>query len=219
MNASFWLLGTHTANVWRLAFGFIGGWVTLTQLSRARRSVGEEPVKAASEARDAVVSATMQPTTAWPRWASVLAIAAAWGVGFPIGWSAIKNDSELLPVVLVLASLFGGAVVAFICHREGIALRRHHVLVLLLTSPLLIGLVLRWANSRFQWRQVAILTGAWVLAGCIGLGAIVGIGEVLRLHIGEVFQLVVWGLVMGALGGWATLDELARAQHAAEELR
>ncbi len=155
------------------------------------------------------------PAATWPHWAPVAIIAAGWGVGLMIVALIGTNDSEMVPVGLALAFILGGVAAAFVCRREGIALRWYHVLVLLLISPWLMGLVLRWAETRFRWGQVAILFAAWALAAGIGLGVVFlfSLGSYSDSRV--VLSFTVWGLVTGALGGWATVDQLARARRAA----
>ena len=147
----------------------------------------------------------------------VAIIAAGWGAGLLFLALIANGDSELLPVGLALAFILGGAATAFVCRREGVALRWYHVLLILLISPWLIGLILRWAEPRFRWRQVAILFGAWALAAGIGMGVVYVIsssGSYSEAKVAVSFAL--WGLITGALGGRATVDQLARMQRTAE---
>ncbi len=243
----YWLRGLSPPGPLWLVYGFaigtIGGWVTLAQLVRSRRAPGEVEVEATLEAGQPRFSAMVFGAARWPRWVSVLIIAVGWGVGALVAGRMIDSSPVSQPVALGLAVLIGGAATAFICRRVENALRWNQVLLLpaglfivywLLISvapvygvlavilftiaivcagPLLIGLVLRWANPAFRWRQVAILAVAWMLAGGIGLGVPI----VVARDGSATLILLMWGLILGALGGWATLDQLARTRRAAAD--
>ncbi len=129
------------------------------------------------------------------RWYHVLLLSAGLFIAYWLLMSAEQSiNGEVDAILLLVASVSAG--------------------------PLLIGLVLRWANPAFRWRRVAILAVAWALAGGIGLGVAFGaygIADSLGYSYSEkqTLQLTVWGLILGALGGWATLDQLVRARRAA----
>lgn len=212
------LFGSVIINlIFNLIFGAIGGWIMLTQLVRARRGAGETPAAAAAAPKLSLAPAMALPAAARPPWAPVAIIAAGWGAGLLFLALIANGDSELLPVGLALAFILGGAATAFVCRREGVALRWYHVLLILLISPWLIGLVLRWAEPRFRWRQAAILFGAWALAAGIGIGVYGVVNSFGSYSEAKVaLASASWGLSMGALGGWATVDQLARMRRRAE---
>lgn len=201
------------STVTMLIFGAIGGWIMLTQLVSARRGAGEAPAAAApADAR-----AELHPAAAWPRWAPVAIIAAGWVAGLSVLAPFAYTGSDLWPVSLALAFILGGAATAFVCRREGVVLRWYHVLLILLISPLLIGLILRWAEPRFRWRQAAILFGAWALPAGIGYGVAYVVADSASYSEAKaVLAFLLWGLTMGASGGWAIVDQLARMRRRAE---
>ncbi len=201
-----------------LVFGAIGGWIMMTQLVRARSSAGDAQAVTTSEGEQRTVSTMGASAAAGPRWTPVSLIVAGWGIGFLLAGLIIGNDSELIPVGFALAFILGGAATAFVCRREGVPLRWYHVLLILLISPWLIGLVLRWADPRFRWRQAAILFAAWAVAAVIGFGVGNGVatGGSLSYPESSILGITVLGLIMGGLGGWATVDQLARTRRAAE---